>query len=359
MLGPVSVRPHLYYEVSYGNSLQASPGQHSNTLINQVSPGILLTLDNHWFLDYTPSLRFYSSRLFQDGVDHVVSLSGGTTFHDWSFGLLQAYSSTEQPLIETAGQTQEELFLTSLTANHSLGSKMSLDLTANQNLRYLDQSSTIAPLNDSRTWSTMEWLNYLIEPHLSAGIGVGFTYDNVSSGPDMTSEQYQARVNWRVSDRLSFLLAGGFEDRQFLSSGTPDLLSPIYSASAQYQIFEPTTLSLTASRSVVPSYFQSEITDLTSISAGLHQRLLGKVYFDASGGYSSTDYHSTSTIFGPAVASNYEVTSLNLRLSTTFLKRATASVFFQQTYVSSSSGAVTALFNYTTTQGGLSLGYAF
>jgi hypothetical protein len=155
-------------------------------------------------------------------------------------------------------------------------------------------------------------------------------------------------------------LAGGFDDRQFLSSGAPDLISPIYSLSAQYRPFENTILSLAASRATSPSYFASAVTDGTTVSAGLHQRLLGKLYLDLSGGYGRTTYHSTTTIFGSASRSSYESTSLSVRLSTTVLKRAIVGIFFQETFLSSSSNAATsALYNYTTTQTGLSLSYRF
>jgi hypothetical protein len=358
--GPVSLHPHLSYDVSYGNGLQSSQGDRSSTLINTLSPGISFALKSHWFLDYTPSLRFYSSPQFKDGVDHLVVFNGGTTYHDWAFGLSQSYSSTSQPLVETGAQTGQQIYTTALSASHALNSKFSFDLTANQNLRYVSQGSVVQPLTDTRTWSTMEWLNYQIVPRLTAGLGAGFTYDNVSVGADMTSEQFQGRINWQATDKISLFLSGGLDDRQFLASAAPDLLSPVFAASIQYQIFEPTSLSLTASRSISPSYFQNAVTEGTSISAGLHQRLLKRLSLDVSGGYSTTKYHDTATFFTAANNSSYDVTSINVRLSTTFRTRATAAIYFQETFLASSSTtAIASLYNYTTTQYGLSLAYRF
>jgi hypothetical protein len=64
-LGPITLHPHLDYQLSYGNGLQSSPGQPHNTIANQVSPGILFDLGEHWTLDYTPTLIYYSSSSFQ------------------------------------------------------------------------------------------------------------------------------------------------------------------------------------------------------------------------------------------------------------------------------------------------------
>ena len=113
-----------------------------------------------------------------------------------------------------------------------------------------------------------------------------------------------------------------------------------------------------ASESVSPAYFQGNVTDATTISASLHQRLLGKLYLDVSGAYSTTSYHTTTA--GAANASNFDVTSLNINLNSILLRRINAALFFQENFLSSSSRAATAaLYNYSTTQVGLSLGYRF
>ena len=358
-VGPVVFHPHLQYDVSYGDNLQPVPGQKANTLINQVSPGLLLVIGDHWTLDYTPILRFYSSPHFQNGVDHIVNFAGGTTYQDWSFGLQQGYAFTSQPLIETGSQLSQETFSTLLNASHALNSKVSLDFNVNQNFRFVTERTAFSNLTDTREWSTLEWLNYQVVPRLTAGIGIGFTYDDVSVGPDMTSEQFQGRVVWHPTEKLNFVGTAGGDLRQFLVSGASDLLSPTFSISALYQLFEPTRFSLSANRSISPSYFQYALSELTTVSAGLEQRLLKRLYLDVSGGYSSTTYHATTGLFNQNLATTYDSTSFNVRLSTAFLRRATAAIFFQQTYVSSAVKSSLALYNYSTTQVGLSLTYRF
>ncbi|HZR19674.1 MAG TPA: hypothetical protein VFE51_20485 [Verrucomicrobiae bacterium] len=353
--GPVKLSPHLTYQVSYGNGVQASPGQQGNTLINEVSPGILLALGTHWTLDYTPALRFYSSKQFKDGTDHLVSLNGATTYQDWSFGLGQSYSLTSQPLVETGAQTDQETYSTALTAGYQFNSRMSLSLSAGQNFRFIDQTVATEALTNMREWTTLDWLNYHFNPSLEAGLGAGFTYDNLTGSPDMTSEQLLGRVSWKVGNRLRLLVNGGLNDQQFLTSGASDLLSPIFSVAAQYQLFEPTSFSLTASRSVSPSYLQGASSEVTGFNASLNQRLLKRFFLGVSGGYNTTDFHATTS--GP-VANNidsYNTTSFSVSLSTVFFKRATASIFYQASYNSSKS----ALYNYDTTQSGLTLGYHF
>jgi hypothetical protein len=361
-LGPVSFHPHLVYELSYGNGLQSAPGQRTDSLINSVSPGIFIALGSHWSVDYTPTLRFYSTPNLQNSLDHVVHFGGGTTYEDWAFALSQDYSLTTQPLIETGGQTEQELFATSLSAVHALNSKMSLDLGIDQVFRFVSQPiGQVFQVTDTREWSTMDWLNYQIVPRFTFGVGLGFTYDQVTQSPDMTAERYQGRINYRLAEKLTLTLSGGVEDRQFLSSPQPDLISPIFSFSALYQLFPNTSLSATAQRTVSPSYYSGSLSEATSINAGLHQQFPYKLVLDVTAGYTTTTYHSAASIVTPATFGSYDYTSFDIHLSRALFTRASASVFFQKTWVSSNTtvGPGGNLYNYNTTQGGFSLAYRF
>jgi hypothetical protein len=353
--GPLALQTHLVYSLSYGNGLYATPGQQSKTVINEIDPGILFQWGNHWTLDYTPSLRYYSSSAFQNTFDNSVTLTGGTTYEDWNLGLSQSYASYSDPIIETGSQFNQETFSTGLSAVRQLGSKTSLELGANQNLRYSDQTISGQEPNNYNSWSTMDWLNYQFWSRFGAAVGVGFDYDNVKAGSDMTSEQIQGRITWIVVKKLSFVLSGGGSDRQFLGSGVPDLLSPIFSLSAQYSPFEVTTFYVSAYNAVTPSYYQDQVTESTSISAGMHQRLLGKLYLGLNGGYSTTSYHSSTLAPAAANIGNYDSTFLGATLSTALLKRGTAAIFYSVNY--NSSGA--AIYNYTTTMVGLQLSYRY
>jgi hypothetical protein len=353
--GPLTAQAHVLYRLSYGNGLQASPGQQSNTLVNEIDPGILFQWGSHWSLDYTPILRYYSSSAFRNSFDNSVTLTGGTTYEDWTFGLSQTYASSSDPIIETGSQLNQQTYSTGLSAVRQIGSQTSLQLGASQNFRFLDQTVPGEQLTDTKSWSTMDWLNYQFWPRFGAAVGTGFGYDNVGVGSDMTSEQLQGRITWLVVKKLSFVLSGGAEDRQFLGSGAPDLISPIFSLSVQYSPYDGTTFSISAYRSVSPSFYQDQVTESTSISAGLHQRLLGKLYLDLNGGYSTSTYHSSTLETAAANIGNYDSTFFGARLSTALLKRGSVAVFYSVNY--NSSGA--AFYNYTTTMVGLELSYRY
>lgn len=361
--GPVTARPHLLYRFLYGSGLQSSPSNHQDTVIHEISPGIVFDIGKHWALDYTPTLRYYSNNHFKDEFDNSVSLTGGTAYADWLFGFSQSYVASSSPQAETGTQTEEETYSTALTASYAFNSKLSLDMSINQNLDFVDipliSTNFASNSQDTYTWSTMEWLNYEFWPRLNAGIGAGFGYVNVNIGPNQVFEQLQGRVNWRATDKISFSINAGFEDRQFLTSGAGNLLNPLFGASIQYQPFEQTQISLSASRVVSTSslFVLASVTETTGINLNLNQRLFGKYYLDLGAGYSTIKYTESisigsSTFSGNRVDDNY---SFSARLSRAFLKRGTAAV----TYQYSDNSSTLPGFSYSSSQIGFEIGYSY
>ena len=345
--GPVTLRPHPYYQFTYASGILATTNQPVDTTIQQISPGFLIDAGSHLTLDYTPTWTLYSNKNFKNTFDNAVKFTWGGAYNDWVFGASQSYASVSAPTVQTGTQTSQENYLTTASASYSFNSKMSLDLGAAQNFNFADQ------FQSSREWSTLDWLNYQFWPRLSVAAGVGFGYDDVQSSPNMLFEQYQARIQWRATDKISFRLHGGVEDRQFLSGGESDLISPVFDGTIQYQPFEVTKLSVTAQRSVTPSFFQNQTAENTSFSGDLNQRLLKNFYLDLNGGYQITKY--TASASSVAVNRNDDYYFLNVKISWAFLKRGTIGVFYQLGDNSSSASG----FGFNTRQYGFQISYSY
>jgi len=344
----LTIRPHAYYQFLYADGLKVNTNQAVNTTIQTISPGALLELGNHWSLDYSPLWTIYSDRQFSDTFGQAAKLMGGTTYNDWDFKLIQGYTDVSSPSAETAAQTRQKTYTTTLAGLYTINSKMSLDLAANQNFVSADQFSSY------KEWSTMDWVNYQFEPRLNAALGVGGGYDREDApSPDMTFEQFQGRVGWRATDKISFQLHGGVEVRQFLSGSANDLVNPIFDASIQYQPFEQTRISVIGQRSVSASYMQDQVTENTSVSADLNQRLLGKLFLDLSGGYQVVKYVSSANSSTPTRTDDFY--SFNVQLSRQFLKRGTVAVLYQISNDHSTDPG----FSFNTHQVGVQIGFSY
>jgi hypothetical protein len=157
----------------------------------------------------------------------------------------------------------------------------------------------------------------------------------------------------RATDKISFQLRGGVEDRQFHGSTKGDLINPLFGAAIQYQPFETTRLSLNADRTVAPSYFQNQVTETTAFTGNLTQRLLGRFYLSLGGGYQTVRYVASAS--GVAAGRNDDNYLFNARLSSSFLKRGTIAALYQYNNNSSSSPGL----GFSSSQFGIEVGYRF
>ena len=124
-------------------------------------------------------------------------------------------------------------------------------------------------------------------------------------------------------------------------------------ASASYQLFDYTSLSLSANRSVNTSLFANQITENTSVSASLSQRFLGRLNFGLSAGYTVSDYQTSVVFFDTDRSDTRKFISASL--GTKILKRGYTSVAYTHSQNDSSAEG----FTYDSDQYTFSLGYRF
>jgi hypothetical protein len=298
-------------------------------------------------LDYTPAWTLYSNKHFRNTFGQAATLTGGTVYGNWVLGLSQSYAVSTEPQVETATQTRQEIYSTAVNGSYTINRKMSLDLVVNQDFFSADQFQSY------REWSTMNWLNYQFWPRFNVAAGVGLGYDDVEKSPAMLFEQYQGRVNWRATDKISFQFHGGLEDRQFLSGSRSDLLNPVFGGGIRYQPFEETKISLSADRVVAVAILQNQVTESVSLGGGVNQRLFGRLYLDLGGGYQSIKYVDSENSGLPNRKDDYLF--FNTRLSASFLKRGTVAVFYQ---INDDSSSLTG-YGFSSHQVGFEIGFAY
>jgi hypothetical protein len=343
------VRPHVDYQFIDALGLLAAPSNHVNTLIQDISPGVLINLGPHWSVDYTATIGLYSNTNFGTEVDHNINLTGQTVYNNWIFGFQQSVLLTKSALIETGGQTDEQTYNTAVTGHHEDSQYFSEDLALSQNIQ-----QTSGGFENMYSWSTVDWLNYQPQSRFNIGIGPGLGYNHADFGPDSVFEQGQARLNWRVRDKLSIQLSGGFQETEFLGGqGAPDLFSPIYGGSIQYQLFDPTQISIYFNRVVSPSLFVGEYTEDTVIGCSISQRFFKQFFLNVSGAYNNQQYVASSADVSAARTDKFY--SVDVRLSHAVLERGTLSIFYQYGRDNSTVGG----YSFISNQYGIEANYSF
>jgi hypothetical protein len=360
--GLLNVHAGLSYSFVYGTGIEDAPGQHSATVDQVVSPNLVVNVGSHWTLNYSAALNFYSaSSGLGDSTGQSVSLLWSAFYHDWALEFSQGYSFSDTPLIETGTQTKEEAYVTTLSASHQLVGNLSLVVGLNQSFTIDD------PFDDVDEWSGNVALNYQLSQKLQIGLNFGGGYDEASQSPAMTSETYSAVLMFRPTIKTTVKLSAGLEDESFDAAGVPSSITPIFSASIMRQLLPHTRLSLSAGRSISPSFFSNQVYTVTSVGIGLQQQLTRKLNLSVTGGYSDSSYQAIQPgvlpqyYLGAPTTSALQVTrhdvttDIGISLAYAFRPRWNGSVSYSYSENSSSQGN----YSYSSSQFTVQVNYRY
>ena len=360
--GALHLHERASYQFLYSTGIHSQPGRSEDTFTHTLTPGLTLDLGPHVTLDYSPSIRFFSERNFHNTVDHAASLVGSLQYGDWSFGLSQLFSATDEPMVQTSGQTQQTTFTTGLSAGYHLSDKMTLQTGAGVTLMYLGSSTNSfvgsgtntqpSQLSDSQTYYASENLDYAFNERLSTGVGITADYAEQASGFRIVDQDLHGNLAWHPGDKLNAAITVGVQHRQILTAGSSGSWNPTFSANLGYHLFDQTTLSIYGNRSSAVSLFQDELSDNTTAGVGIQQRLLGKFQLNLGFGYTKADYKNT--LANLATSRNDESTSYSAGLSFPFLTHCSFGTFYQYTQnLSTTTG-----FGYSSSQVGVTLSWS-
>lgn len=328
--GPFRFHPHLGYQVIYGDGiLRAGTNAPSTTVLHTVIPGLFIEMGKYWNLDFAASINRYGNASFNDNEAFYLALRGRIPLEKWLLDFGYTGSMTEQTQIETGDQIKQSAHLLTASGIYNYQTRLSVELSGSVDSRLTKGFS------DYWTYSTLDWVNYKLTDNTTLGVGAGAGYNFVDPGPDSTFEQLQARAIWTPGEKFTMQAAVGAQFQQFTGEsevGNTNAISgtevfPIFSVAAAYRLFEQTSLSLSAKHTVGNAYEENRFAETTTLSLGLRQRILGRVYLDVVPSYNFRTYKS-SIQNGPGDRDD-EYASIYAGVSTVFLKKFNAVVFYQ------------------------------
>ncbi len=316
-----STRPTFTYRYVDLDGILVSPGVETSTSMQLAAVTLHWSLDDRLRLRYTPTWTFYSENALDNTLLHDAVLQSKLHTVNWSFDLSHRYRRTEIPLVETGQQTLVQYNLSIVEATRALTDRDTLSLELRQNIR--DIESFIGH---------NEWLigGRLARTFSSAFTGSGdfaFGYVDLEDDTHMTYQQYRVGLNWQLSQKLRLEGGGGLETRQLSGPSSRDVASPVYGAKATYNLLETTAISAVIDREVTPSYFQNQLSHLTTTRLSLTQRLLQQFYLTAAW-YRRTRSYDRATADITVREDRGE--AYQLRLATTIRSRAGLALTYQR-----------------------------
>jgi polysaccharide biosynthesis protein VpsM len=261
--------------------------------------------ENYIRLDYIPSIIFYADHSDENAVSHLIQLEGGYRFSRLTLSLSQEVyildGTNLNSIVDTTGLfanldnstfTRLNLFITRLRANYELSAKLFLTGEVDGWVYDYPDSGFIS----SEMISGGLYLNYVVTPKLTLGVGGTFGYNWVDDpSVDQTFEQANFRMNYQVTGKLGLSASAGVEFRQF-DDHRDDYVSPVFELGAIYHPFDGTNITLAAGRRILNSgVFANQDFATTYVVGRFQQRLFRRVYLGLAGGYENSDYIATTS----------------------------------------------------------------
>jgi predicted porin len=345
--GDIRLRPQAGYQFSYGDGVLRRPGREVTTGLHSFDAGAEVSFREGWAVSYRPRYSFYTHPDLQDHFTHQAALSGRFQAGKWGMALSQTYFESISPTLEVGGQAERQAFNTSLTAAYPITEVVSLQLGASQNFLFSKR------LNNSRQWSTMNWVDWHLRHRMNVGLGVGLGYVDQDLGSDMTYQHLMGRIGWNPIDRVRLHADVGLEMRQFLDSDVGLRASPLYGAGVTYSPAERTTLALNARRGISVSLLGDRLTESTITTATIRQLITDRIAISLSGGYRVMEFRSTLTEAGVVRKDDYYLVrpAVNYR----FTDRANLALFYEYIHNESTQREFGATGNVV----GISIRYSF
>jgi hypothetical protein len=321
--GRLALYPRVSGSFVYSEGVLSEVGRPTNSYISTVSAGFRFDAGRNWAIDYGTGWTVYSSRRFRNSPNHNLSFSGALPLRVWEAGFSQTYSYARAPRIETGRQTERQTVGTSFSLARALGTKLTFQTGFSQGLNFISASP------DSYSWSSSNALQYRLGETASVGGTLAVSYVDADPGVNMAAVTPGGSFAWAVSPRLSMNLSAGTEYRWIFSRGVKSPTTPVFSVGGSYQLFDHTSFSASASRSLTPSSFRNQLLDGTSWRVGFGQRLLGVIQVSGSVGGQISGYTAARRGVEAGRKDNAYVYSLSA--GTTVLRRLSVSVGFNAT----------------------------
>jgi hypothetical protein len=320
--GPLRWHPKLEYTLSHSDGVQAAPGTPTSTDSQEYSSAFEMDLGKKWLLTYVPTWKLYSNGQFKDSLDHVFNLMGTPSHGAWGGTVQQSYTSSSMYVLETGAQMRQQIYVTSLGLGHVFSPDVQAQGSVVQNVRLAEASPA------TRDWKASGTLNYAFMPQLTGGLGVTGGYTATVKSSDAILASPNAQLNWNPTQRTSFTVSGGLQNRWFLGRNGGQVSSPVFSSTASFTPWQTTKLDFSASRQLEQSYFTNVFTTRTGWTASLNQRLLGKIFTSFAFARGTSNFKQT--LFDVRQVRKDVNDSLSVGLTANFLRRGSATVSYTE-----------------------------
>ncbi len=396
--GKTSV-PSLTRRIPYSFSLSVGGVYDDNTGLSSretggdfyftISPSFVLGLDNlvsakgnYLHFIYTPTISLYVTQTKDSSIQHLIGLETALHLGQFVLSLRQdvqildgsntaatnpgpgavllpgqtagsnpifTTGTIDQTNLDVSGRSSLNIYESSVTIGYSYSEKT--ELNAGLSYTVNDYSGLISSQNLSA--SLFADYSYSIKTSFGLGVTAGRTFVDPPS-PDQLFQEFNLRGSYRYSSKLGFAGTIGLEFVE--SDGRSGVTeTPVFSLSADYQLSDTTSFSLSASRSQQSSaVLAAQNFDTTSLSIRINQFVNSRVSAGLTLAYENSQYVSEADNVRANRNENFVTIEPTVNIT---LRPGLSLNLFYDYRKSNSSGAESR--SFSNNQLGFSVGYAF
>jgi hypothetical protein len=277
-------------------------------------------MENSVQIAYSPGFVIYQDHPANNTFEQIGSFVYGYQGPRSQLTVNQQYASVQNSGPDLGELVKLNEYLTTINFDYAVTAKLGLTLRAEQQIIDYDEGF------NSSQWTGSAYLTYEAMPKTSFALGLlGGAVD--LEGPNQTFEQFNGRVVYTPTTKLSFNLTLGVECRQ--TEGTSrQLVKPVFSGGLDYEPFDATSLNLNAYRnySYSATYYGNDYL-ATGVSGSITQRFFNKIFAVFTASFENASYEDNVTQQQGALAYNFF--SLRPSLSYRLADWCQLSVFYQ------------------------------
>lgn len=273
----------------FDDNFRVTDGNAEADMLLTISSGLTLTLGSteSRFMaraNYSASGVFFLSNSNENSFNQSLSFEMAYRMQRLTLGLHIRPSMINGSSVDAGDRVGRKIFYAGLTANYTVSDKTSISL--NTDYTYAGYDGLLS----SRETRVQGFLNYLVTPKVTLGLGGGYGILDVDGGQTQTSQQALVQVSYAATAKLGFNANAGWEFRNG-GDGVPTSSTPVFSVGAAWTPREKTTISFDARRRTYGSAaLVGQNYQATGFSATITQQLRPRISANLTVGYEFTNY---------------------------------------------------------------------
>ena len=295
----------------FDDNFTVTNGNRKADTLLTISSGLTLTLGSTESrvmvrANYNASGVFFLNHSSENSFDQSLTFDLAYRMQRLTLGLHIRPSLISGSSLDAGDRVGRKIFYAGLTANYNLSDKTSINV--NTDYTYASYNGLLS----SREARVQAFVNYLVTPKVTLGLGGGYGVLDVDGGQTQTSEQALVQVSYAATAKLSLNANAGWEFRNG-GDGVPTSSTPVFSVGAAWTPREKTTISVDARRRTYGSAaLVGQNYEATGFSATITQQLRPRISANLTVGYEFTEYQQALVGVDASRKDNYFYTRVGL-----------------------------------------------